>query len=33
MMATAQQNAKRQQKVEELCAATLRALTGDAALH
>lgn len=33
MMSTPQQNAKRQQKVEELCAATLRALTGDAGLH
>jgi len=33
MQATAQQRAKRQQKVEELCAATLRALTGDAQLH
>lgn len=32
-MNTAQQRAKRQQKVEELCAATLRALTGDAQLH
>ncbi len=32
-MSTAQQRAKRQQKVEELCAATLRALTGDAGLH
>jgi len=32
-MATPQQKAQRQQKVEELCAATLRALTGDAALH
>ncbi|HJV28775.1 MAG TPA: cobalt chelatase [Aromatoleum sp.] len=32
-MRTAQQRAKRQQKVEELCAATLRALTGDARLH
>ena len=32
-MATPPHNAKRQQKIEELCAATLRALTGDAALH
>ncbi len=32
-MDTPQQKAKRQQKIEELCAATLRALTGDAALH
>ncbi len=28
-----QQRAKRQQKVEELCAAAIRALTGDAGLH
>ncbi len=33
MNATAQQRARRQQKVEELCAATLRAMTGDPALH
>ena len=33
MSPSAQQQARRQQKVEELCAATLRALTGDAALH
>lgn len=33
MSANAQQQARRQQQVEELCAATLRALTGDAALH
>lgn len=32
-MSTPQQHAKRQQKIEELCAATLRALTGDAGLH
>uniref|UniRef100_A0ABX1PM58 Cobalt chelatase n=2 Tax=Aromatoleum anaerobium TaxID=182180 RepID=A0ABX1PM58_9RHOO len=32
-MPTAQQSARRQQKVEELCAATLRALTGEPALH
>ncbi len=32
-MSTSQQRAKRQQKIEELCAATLRALTGDAELH
>lgn len=32
-MSTPQQRAKRQQKIEELCAATLRALTGDAELH
>lgn len=32
-MPTPQQQAQRQQRVEELCAATLRALTGDAALH
>lgn len=31
--ASAQQQARRQQKVEELCAATLRALTGRPALH
>jgi cobaltochelatase CobT len=31
--ASAQQRAKRQQRVEELCAATLRALTGDVDLH
>lgn len=33
MTASAQQRAKRQQRVEELCAASLRALTGDANLH
>jgi cobaltochelatase CobT len=33
MNPSAQQQERRQQKVEELCAATLRALTGDAALH
>lgn len=33
MTQTAQQRAKRQQKVEELCAASLRAMTGDASLH
>lgn len=33
MNASAQQQAQRQQRIEELCAATLRALTGDAALH
>lgn len=33
MIPSAQQQARRQQKVEELCAATLRALTGDADLH
>lgn len=33
MTASAQQQARRQQKVEELCAATLRALTDDAELH
>lgn len=33
MTATQQQRARRQQKVEELCAATLRALTGEADLH
>lgn len=32
-MASPQQNARRQQQVEELCAAAIRALTGDAALH
>jgi cobaltochelatase CobT len=32
-MQSAQQKARRQQKVEELCAATLRALTGQPALH
>lgn len=32
-MQTPQQKAKRQQRVEELCAATLRALTGEATLH
>lgn len=31
--ASAPQQARRQQRIEELCAATLRALTGDAALH
>jgi cobaltochelatase CobT len=31
--ASAQQRAKRQQRVEELCAASLRALTGDVDLH
>jgi len=33
MTASAQQRAKRQQRVEELCAANLRALTGEANLH
>ncbi|SIR40053.1 cobaltochelatase CobT [Aromatoleum tolulyticum] len=33
MTHSAQQKARRQQKVEELCAATLRALTGRPALH
>lgn len=33
MTASAQQRAKRQQQVEELCAATLRAMTGDPSLH
>ncbi len=33
MSASAQQQARRQQRVEELCAATLRALTGDPTLH
>lgn len=33
MTANAQQRAQRQQKIEELCAATLRAMTGDASLH
>jgi len=33
MTALQQQRAKRQQKIEELCATTLRALTGDAELH
>lgn len=33
MTASAQQRAKRQQRVEELCAASLRALTGDRDLH
>ncbi len=33
MTASTQQQARRQQRVEELCAATLRALTGDASLH
>ncbi|PKO50374.1 MAG: cobalt chelatase, partial [Betaproteobacteria bacterium HGW-Betaproteobacteria-21] len=33
MTATAQQRAWRQQKIEELCAATLRAMTGDFSLH
>lgn len=33
MTTSAQQRAKRQQRVEELCAASLRALTGDANLH
>lgn len=32
-MGNAQQRAKRQQRVEELCAATLRALSGDRELH
>lgn len=32
-MATPQQNARRQQQVEELCAAALRALAGDTQLH
>lgn len=32
-MSSAQQKARRQQRVEELCAATLRALTGDRRLH
>jgi cobaltochelatase CobT len=31
--ASVQQQARRQQRIEELCAATLRALTGEAALH
>lgn len=33
MSATAQQRARRQQRIEELCAATVRALTGQADLH
>ncbi|MCW4149227.1 cobalamin biosynthesis protein CobT [Halomonas sp. 18H] len=33
MTASAQQQALRQQRIEELCAASLRALTGDADLH
>jgi len=33
MTLSAQQRARRQQRVEELCAASLRALTGDASLH
>ncbi|KON80354.2 cobalt chelatase [Azoarcus sp. PA01] len=33
MMPSVQQSARRQQKVEALCAATLRALTGEPALH
>ena len=33
MTASAQQRAKRQQRVEELCAASLRALTGEPELH
>ena len=33
MTASAQQRARRQQKIEELCAATLRAMTGDPSLH
>ncbi len=33
MTASAQQQARRQQRIEELCAASLRAMTGDAALH
>ena len=33
MSATQQQKARRQQKIEELCAATLRAMTGEADLH
>ncbi len=32
-MGNAQQRAKRQQRIEELCAATLRALSGDRELH
>ena len=33
MTLSAQQRARRQQRVEELCAASLRALSGDASLH
>ncbi|MDI5922421.1 cobalamin biosynthesis protein CobT [Halomonas sp. LR5S13] len=33
MTQSAQQQARRQQRIEELCAASLRALTGDAGLH
>lgn len=33
MSASAQQQARRQQRIEELCAASLRAMTGDADLH
>lgn len=33
MTLSAQQQARRQQRIEELCAASLRALTGDADLH
>lgn len=33
MTASAQQQARRQQRIEELCAASLRAMTGDADLH
>lgn len=33
MTASAQQQARRQQRIEELCAASLRAITGDATLH
>lgn len=33
MTASAQQQARRQQRIEELCAASLRAITGQASLH
>lgn len=33
MSQSAQQQARRQQRIEELCAASLRAMTGDAGLH
>src|SRR5690554_4043509 len=33
MTASAQQQARRQQRIEELCAASLRAMTGEAGLH
>ncbi|TLF52137.1 cobalt chelatase [Halomonas urmiana] len=33
MTQSAQQQARRQQRIEELCAASLRAMTGDAGLH